>query len=145
MAPMKSLSAILTTTGIQDVAGLGGSTLSVAYGNSDGSFSAPSTVATNADFFVKAADVTGDGLPDLVTGVGKVGDFYAIETFKDTGRGSFSQEPTAFLTTNQPASIAVANFVDGNSDADLVLTSSSMASGKTYEQVSVLLSKKPQR
>jgi len=120
-------------------------TLSVVFSNSDGSFTPVSTVS-NVAYFITAGDVNGDGSPDIISGGPDIksnaeatyalSGYYSIDALINDRAGGFSRQQV-LVGNNEPTSAAVADFIDGNSDADIVLTSTNEANG--HEQVSLLL------
>ena len=97
------------------------SRLVILLGNGNMTFGAPTTIPLpdvdfNADFLV-AADVNGDGKPDLLvanTGTGNV------SVFLNNGAGGFTPQPTVSVGS-RPSVIAVGDF-NGDGKPDLAVT-----------------------
>jgi hypothetical protein len=124
----------------------GGGTVSVFFGNGDGTFQ------HNADYILKnhptavvAADFNGDGALDLAATVNDAG---TVAILLNNGSGTF-QAPVSYGASNGPMSIAVGDFnSDGNPDlvvtnyCVLPATSTFCGNGASYYgTVSVLLGK----
>src|ERR1700678_2817141 len=105
-------------------------TLSVLLGNGNGTFQAPTTVATgNLPSSIAVADFNGDGIPDLA--VVNQGD-NTIGVYLGNGDGTF-KTPTLIPTGSKPTSIVAAAF-DSSSNAiiDLAVTNSADNTLETF-------------
>jgi hypothetical protein len=82
-------------------------------GNGDGTFQAPSTVATNKVWgTIIVTDFNGDGKADFVVGQGSDANIYVGD-----GTGNFSPAATLFTGSSLPTPLAVADFNnDGKAD-----------------------------
>jgi hypothetical protein len=105
-------------------------TLSVLLGNGNGTFQAPTTIATgNLPSSIAVADFNGDGIPDLA--VVNQGD-NTIGIYLGNGDGTF-KAPTLIATGSRPTSIVAAAF-DSSSNAiiDLAVTNSADNTLETF-------------
>lgn len=111
--------ADLNGDGQDDIIAVNGDddSLSVFYGNSDGSFSAPQLVslASKPRFFT-LGDVDGDGNLDLLLPDGSAG---TLDIYLNDGHGGFAAPVTAAAGAH-PISIGAGD-LDGDGDLDLVI------------------------
>ena len=114
----------------------GGNEVSVLMGNGDGTFQAPLTYATQGSpKFLALADLTGDGLPDIVVTNGNNAPetFNTISVLLNNGNGTFQNQVTyAVGATPQPVQVADLN---GDGIPDLIVGNW----GSTSDSVGVLL------
>ena len=104
--------------------------VSVFLGNGDGTLRPRTTLANGHSAFVLVADITGDGVPDLVvsnprdnTGLNFVG---TISTFVGNGDGTF--KPRTAFNAVYPAGFALGD-VNGDGKLDLITSDYGMNSG----------------
>jgi FG-GAP-like repeat len=124
----------------------GGGTVSVFFGNGNGTFSHNADyVLKNRPIAVVAADFNGDGYLDLAATVNDAG---TISILLNNGDGTF-QSPVSYSASSGPFSVAVGDF-NGDGYPDLAITNycvlpasyASCGNGATYYgTVSVLLGK----
>ncbi len=117
---------IVTTSGFLPPSPVGN--VSVLLGNGDGTFQAPQTYAAGiGPLSVVVADLNGDGKPDLVVTDYGLDDDYGdtVSVLVGNGDGTF-QAAQSFITTDQPGSVAVADF-NGDGKADLVVAGNELS------------------
>jgi hypothetical protein len=107
----------------------------VAFGNGDGTFQTPATYNLNNNFAdsIVAADMNGDGKPDLIVGGGQgYSPSNTVTLLVNDGVGGFSKDSTFFLGSsgNGPASVGAADF-NGDGKTDILLASQSGGSDGT--------------
>ena len=93
-----------------------GNTISILYGNGDGTFQPQQTIAVgNSPYWVSVGDLNGDGKPDVV-----VADAYdnTVSVLLNNGGGTFLPQQT-FSTGLYPTSVAIAD-LNGDGQPDLV-------------------------
>lgn len=109
-------------------------TISILFGNSDGSFQVPVTIATNFNgpndevFAVETGDFNGDGNLDFVTLAGYL--TYTASVFLGNGDGTFQNRVITNLQTPPipQGGLAVADF-DRDGKSDLALTANAPQQG----------------
>jgi len=104
------------------VADFQGGGISVLLGNGDGTFQAPALYATSFPKAVVAADVNGDGIPDLVAAVEDVhhnNQRSGASVFLGNGDGTF-QAPRSYPSGSFAWSVAVAD-LNGDEQTDVIL------------------------
>ena len=110
------------------VAGSQGTSISVAFGNGDGTYqTAFLLTAGSMPVAVAAADLNGDGKPDLIAA--NYNDD-TISVFINKGNGTFKSQVT-YPTGYGPVSLAVGNFGNGHMDVAVV--------DKTGNSISIFL------
>jgi hypothetical protein len=113
-----------------------GPTVSVLLGNSDGSFQKQQTYAldegSNANA-VAVADLTGDGIPDIIT----ANNNGTLSVLQGNGDGTFQQPETLSDSGGTPDALAVAD-LNGDGIPDII-TANSRGSHNSFGKVSVLL------
>jgi FG-GAP-like repeat/Abnormal spindle-like microcephaly-assoc'd, ASPM-SPD-2-Hydin/FG-GAP repeat len=126
-SPQKIVAADFAQNGNADIAFLGDAGLTVVGGDGAGGFGAPTTYQIQSEpaaqslvepFTLVLADVNGDGIPDLVTGLS---DMYLVEAFLGNGDGTFKAGIVTTLGSglccSYLSSMAAADFNgDGNID-----------------------------
>lgn len=102
---------------VRDLAYVGASDLEIRLGQPTETFGTASHYGTNTGSAVRAADVTGDGVPDVVTA-----DYGATEllVYGGVGDGTFTALPT--IVTGSAISGADVGLLDDDDRLDLVLT-----------------------
>lgn len=96
----------------------GGGTVSVFFGNGDGTFvHSADYVVKNHPTAVVAADFNGDGALDLAAAVNDAG---TVAILLNNGDGTF-QAPVSYSASNGPYSLAVGDF-NGDGNSDLAVT-----------------------
>ncbi|MBK6919361.1 MAG: VCBS repeat-containing protein [Deltaproteobacteria bacterium] len=104
---------------VRDLAYVGASDLEIRLGQPTETFGTASHYGTNTGSAVRAADVTGDGVPDVVTA-----DYGSTEllVYGGVGDGTFTALPT--IVTGSAISGADVGLLDDDELLDLVLTTS---------------------
>ena len=115
----------------------------VAFGNGDGTFQATTTYNLNPSLAeaaesVVAADMNGDGKPDLIVGEGS--SFNRISVLLNDGKGSFTDISSFQVGGWNQASVGVADFNgDGKNDILLASFEAQASQGASDGTLSVLL------
>jgi hypothetical protein len=115
----------IVTANQADIQGNGGS-ISLLLGNGDGTFQAPVTLplSQGGDRLtarsIAVADLTGNGIPDIVTANDSQSSQGSVSVLLGNGDGTF-QAPVTFAAGSEPLSVAVGNF-HGDGHPDLVVT-----------------------
>lgn len=95
----------------------GSSTVSVLFGNGDGTFQDPKSIGVGANpLSVQTADLNGDGNPDLFTA-----NYGAANISILLGKGDGTFAPVANITTGTGSSYVTAGFVDQGNTLDLAV------------------------
>lgn len=120
----------------------GANSVALALGNGDGTFQAPvvySLAITIAEFpqNVIAADMNGDGKPDIVVGEGQGGGLNAVGVLLNDGTGNFTNIANYAMGGTGTASAAVADF-NGDGKNDILLASSSATTANDDGLISLL-------
>jgi hypothetical protein len=103
------------TIGADDTGGV-----SILLGNGDGTFGAPVSYTTGqSEITVAAADVNGDGKPDIILPVLTTNSGYEVLIFPGKGDGTFLA-PTS-LQASQPAANVIVGDFNGDGKPDLIL------------------------
>ncbi len=130
------LTADLNQDGLLDLISANG-TVSVLFGEEQGTFSSPTNIAVGSDFnSIAVGDVNGDGKVDLVTTNFSSNDVFVL--FGEE-QGTFSAPTPANLALeNSPVSIALGD-LDADGDLDLIVSIVDYTIGYGSDNVSVLL------
>jgi hypothetical protein len=122
----------IVTANEGDIQGNGGS-ISLLRGNGDGTFQPAVTLPLSQGGdpltarSIAVADLTGNGIPDIVTANDSESSQGTVSVLLGNGDGTF-QAPVTFAAGSQPLSVAVGNFHTGGSP-DLIVTDASFAAG----------------
>jgi hypothetical protein len=123
--------ADLNGDGNRDLVFTDGADVEVMLGNGDGTFQSPvSYVADNGVGAVLVGDVTGDGIPDILTVNGAASELWV---FDGNGDGSF-RPGIKYVTGSGPQALALGD-MDGNGLPDVVMADS----GSHFSTFTVLL------